>query len=428
MASIYKKSSIRLSYIGLTILYFFYFYKADLTFLGLPAVLHSQRICAAILFLIALPNPKEIRKLGTFFSYHSFKIIVKMNVMILAYMFIIILFIGRGTGETIIEPIINQILFGFLLLWSSLKLFKEIDYFMSIILGVHIIQTVIIWGCALSPDFMYFIDMTFNRSDWYSLVRVGYAGGIGCITSSGAVKFGFGLVACLYKYCKTRSMKYLLLYIVLLVTISMIARTGLFIALSGFLFILLYMKSFKLTTTYQLVILTIVIAVVSTFVNTNSSFFDARFGRFDQLQGEGIETWIDRGYLGNSEKSTTIIPPISWKTLLGTAIVSGKSGNGVEVNVDGGYIRQYVAFGLPLAVFFYFYIFSHFIRVSLKSKNRVSKYTLLYTTVVIAIGEFKEPYIYSIIPWSTFYIIAILSDITNTRNLKNKTLQPVIKV
>lgn len=390
--------------------FFFYFYKADLSFLGVPSALHSIRIVAVFSFVYYLLSHKVVIN-KALYAGNMLQRTIKFNLFILCYCFLIIMSIGQGTGRNITDDIINQLLFGFLMIWPLVAIFKSVDQFMNVLLGIHIIQSAIVWACVANPHFMFLLDATVNASDWYSDMRGSYAGGIGCITSAGAVKFAFAFVPCLYKYYKNPKWFYYVLFALFAATISMIARTGLILSGIAFLFMLLGSnQQKKFTKVVTALMLVIGVFIFFNSIDKNSSFYQEHLGRYDRFEEQnGLVSWVTDLYLAGDE---TIIPPLSSETIIGTTVTSGTSGNGIVVNADGGYIRSYVALGLPLAIIFYAFIFYSFIRVA-RSCNSETKKALYFCTIIFLIGEFKEPYMFSIVPWTTFYLIAILSQQEN---------------
>ena len=392
-----------------SVLFFFYFYKANLAFLGIPSALHTTRLVSLVYFAIFLFGGKNIIDKKTY-AAKCFKRTLIFLLFVLLYCYLIIFSIGKGDGRNVTDDIINQILFGFLMLFPLTSYFKNLDRLMSILLIVHIIQSIVVWACVINPSISLLLDLTVNASessDWFIEQRESYAGGIGCITSSGAIKFSFGLVACLYKYYIRPSVKYLILFAFFSVTISMIARTGLILALITLLFLLLGSNKQR---SYVKAVVAIVVLLVVFFAFSNidksSDFYYDHFRRFERFEEKkGVLTWVTDAYLAGE---TTIIPPLSYETMRGTTVTSGVSGDGIRVNADGGYIRNYVALGLPLAIFFYVFVFGTCFKLSWKSKDEVKK-ILLLCTVFLIIGEFKEPYLFTIIPWTLFYLIAFLS-------------------
>lgn len=393
-----------------SILFFFYFYKANFVFLGVPGALHSIRIVAFIYFIIFLLGKQYVFDKRTYMA-KSFKNVITLNLIIFVYCFLIILAIGSGKGRNITDDIINQIIFGFLMIYPLFSYFKTLDHFMNILLVVHILQSIVVWLCVLNPSISLLLDYTVNASelsDWYMERRSEYAGGIGCITSSGAIKFAFGLLACVYKYYMKPSVKYLALFVFFSVTICLIARTGLILCLIALIFLLIGSKRQNAFVKGTIAVLVIVggLLIIPEVIDRNSKFYYDNFRRFDRFEEKnGLQSWVTDAYLSGD---ATVIPPLTTETMWGTTITSGTSGNGITVNVDGGYIRSYVALGLPLAIFFYLFVFWNCFKVAFKSKD-VTRRILLLCTIFLIIGEFKEPFIFTITPWTMFYLIAFLS-------------------
>lgn len=400
--------------------FFFYLYQSSLEFLGLPKFLHSSRISSivfvlAALFIVLAKNSQHSIKVPI--TMRSLKSIIILNISLLIYMFALSTTLGRGEGSTMIEPIISLFIFGFVPMWAFSKIFRSLDEFMTILIITTIAQTIIIWLSIINPQLSVIIDNTFNVSEWYQSHRSGYAGGIGCITSQGVVRYAIGFIACLYKFNKKSSNSYLILYIIFLITASMISRTGLLVGFIGFFFFL-NIESHPSKSTIIWIGLTILVAyfIASYFLTNNIYLLEKYFSRYELLEGNGLKKWFIDYYFG--DEAGNIIPPISIETIIGTSITSGTSGNGIIVNADGGFIRLYVAFGLPLAIFFYYFVFKQLGYVIKRTFDPIDKKILFLFSILLIIGEFKEFYLYTIFPIPIFYLISILSERDRYENVR----------
>ena len=117
---------------------------------------------------------------------------------------------------------------------------------------------------------------------------------------------------------------------------------------------------------------------------------------------------------------STVLPPLSTETIVGTGVPSGTSGNGVTVIVDGGFFRLYVAYGLILAIIFYVFFLHLIFRVSFSFKNKDIRYTMLLMSALIIIGEIKEWSIYASCHVTMFFLMALLAyqDLKRTKQFE----------
>ena len=136
-------------------------------------------------------------------------------------------------------------------------------------------------------------------------------------------------------------------------------------------------------------------------------FIGERFYRYELLQDESA----DNGFFYNYLKSEDVkIPPLSIGTFFGVGMLSGISGNGYHVNVDGGFLRFYSAFGLPTTILYYFFVFGTFRILARKQKNRICKFIMYLFSLILIISEFKEPSFLSIWSLTIYFSTALLFD------------------
>ena len=112
-----------------SVLFFFYFYKANLAFLGIPSALHTTRLVSLVYFAIFLFGGKNIIDKKTY-AAKCFKRTLIFLLFVLLYCYLIIFSIGKGDGRNVTDDIINQILFGFLMLFPLTSYFKNLDRLM----------------------------------------------------------------------------------------------------------------------------------------------------------------------------------------------------------------------------------------------------------------------------------------------------------
>ena len=235
-----------------------------------------------------------------------------------------------------------------------------------------------------------------------------YAGGLACITAPGALKFSLGLIAVAYYINKFNKGIDIVLYIYFSIIITLIARTGLFVAGTGLIIVSL-VNTGKKDFSRRLKYITLLFVAIILFVTLISyfnlwGFLGNRLTRFNKLKS-GLYSGFFEGYLFQAGNH---IPSISWETIIGTGIVSGTSGNGVYIYADGGFFRLYVAYGLILCVVFYIHFFAHLIKVCKSTYTKTVFYTLVFLAATIIIAEIKEYTLYTQYFFCTFFTIATL--------------------
>jgi len=405
-------------YILMTFLVFCFTYQFDLQIFGFPNQLHSVRFAALMFYvLFGIETLKRTKKNDNNSNGIAFyKTIVNLHIGLFIYMLFLYFTIGLSEGEHMVVVLLNFFLFRLIPLYFCFKLFASIDELMHIVLWATLLQTVFIWISIINPTIGTAIDLVFNidNLEYVEGHRTGYAGGIGCITAPGYIRYSIGQIACFYLFSKGRKVLYALVILILFITGTLIARTGLFAGAIVIVFMLYHYfskKSIKAIVPLSIFSIILLLTVSNLFSNKNvSSFFEDRYGRMNKL----FENSRDQGFLNNGffddylHGQDNTLPPLSIETLIGIGVSSGTAGNGIKVNIDGGYLRVYAAYGLLLALFFYFFVFGKMYGLSRRTKNREVKLTLLLTLIMLIVAEYKEwtfygtPYIW------LFTLVAVL--------------------
>lgn len=419
-------------YLVMVILMFMYVYQFRIPIPILPPQMHSVRVASILIFFtavfrIAQDNKHGKKMMGMAAS--EFKKFVIIHCFLLFYVAILALAYGPWVGIHMVTVIINLFLFTFIPIVAFYKVIDTLYSFMVIVLWVTIIQTISIWISTVFPQVGLVIDATFN-SDFLDVdmtqMRLSYSGGIGCITSSGVVRYSLGFVACIYLFFTKSSQWYVILLLIFGLTCSMIARTGILVSLIAFLvFLFCLVKTKKIANLKSIVIPSVLVLLVyHVVINSNIylSFFDDRFVRTTKLVEEQkyASSIMDISFFqGYFEGENRKVPDISWETVIGTGVISGKSGNGIEVNVDGGYLRLYVGYGLILSVLFYLYLVFTLYKLSKNACPLPVKYALYLLLVIIFVSELKEWSIYSSCHLMVFFLMSLLAenDLANYRTL-----------
>ena len=379
-------------YALMSFLMFFYIYEFNFDAFGLSTYLTSRRVSVFILIILAFFSGKKFfwpqgiakKTLNTVIWFHVFLFI---------YSLVLLALVGRGTGSHVSDSILRLFLFGILPVFCFLQLFDSVEEFLYVVLIATLVQAGFILASLANPAFGEMLDITFSSGDNTEYLmghRSGYAGGIACITAPGCLRFSMGVVAAFYFAIKRNAFIPLLVFIVLSIIGTMVARTGMFIGLIGLIIISIRQGA---NNFFKYILIVILAFLAFLFFNNQIDiieYFD--FHRLeDLLFGTGGTDFVEGYFSGES----THIPPLTAEMVLyGTGIDSGVSGTGIQVNVDGGFLRLYAAYGLIICVLFYFVMFKCFLKNAYGTKDNIIKTTLLFFIIVILIGEMKEYTIY----------------------------------
>ncbi len=399
------------------VILFGYIYTFNLTILGFPSEIHSTRVTATIIILLGLVKyvTRNGNKQMVGAPKRSLRKQIVFHIVAFFYMIFLAVINGQWDGENMVTILPNFFYVTILPVFALFYLFDDLEEFMASIMVATVIQTFFIWICTTNPQTGLTVDILFNASEYTKEGRlVGYAGGLGCITAPGLLRYTTGFVASIYFLFKTKKTVFFILYLFFVFTGTMVARTGLFIGLVGLLIVFAFFFSknkFRTILTSALVVLLVLFFV--TLINQRSSnkdFFDERFQRMISLYEESQEKEVEEvSFFDNYiHSSSTYLPEISAETLIGTGVISGTSGSGIKVNVDGGFLRLYVGYGLILCVFFYLFFYSNLTRLALRAPDRINRYLLVTMTFFIFMGELKEWFIYSSCYFCFFYVAALL--------------------
>ena len=390
-----------------TILLFFYIYEFNFEVFGLPTAITSRRV-SILLFIVLLIYKSIVHDGGKIYTTMPVGCVAKclrrhflLQFGMLLYAFLVIVMVGSGQGNSIATDIVQYILFSMFPILLFYNYYDDLDCFMQAILYATIAQTVIIILCLCSSDFANVLDHTFATGETLEYItshRGGYAGGLACITAPGAFKYSLGLIACVYFILNKQQMRYLIMYFGFSVVITMISRTGLFIATVGFLIILWKTwQSKNNTSLFKVILSTILIllaAVIAYYVFDMREFFDNRLQRLFVLFENGFKAeFFD--YYFSGESIGNVYVEINSDTFWGIGITSGTSGNGVTVNVDGGFLRLIAALGVPMAMIFYLSLAIDLGRLQQNIGSKLHKSTMLFFISVLLMAEFKEYTIYA---------------------------------
>ena len=406
-------------YAGMSLIMFGFIFEFYLHAFGIPISITPSRIAAATITILAVykTRRKKNKKIMEGVPYKTFRKFCWFHVPIFLYMFLLYVIIGvQGDSRHMFTILIHAFVFRFLPIWAFYVCFDTFDELMKVLVLTMLIQTGFIWLCITEPSIKFFIDNTFHLSETYLYYGDTYAGGLGCITSQGLIRYAVGEVACVYLYFKKNNIVYVIYLLLFGLTGAMVARTGLIVIAICVCFILYYVLKKRrmviFSSLFVSVILTVLIA--NSVLNSNSSrkFLEDRFLRMAFLF-ENVRTanhiyditFFDK-YMHDE---ASVLPSISSETIIGSGVPSGTSGNGITVTIDGGFFRLYVAYGLILCIIFYFFFFTLLLKVCHSFISKEIRYTMYLMLVLIVIGEFKEWNIYSSCHVTFFFLMALLA-------------------
>ena len=407
-------------YASMSLLMFGFIFEFYLYAFGIPNFVTPSRIAAitiTILAILKIAKSKRNKKPFEGIPGKALRKFCWFHVPVILYMLLLYVTIGvQGDSRHMFTILIHTFVFRIIPIWAFYVYLDSLEELMNILVITMLIQTGFIWLCITNPTAKLIIDNTFHLSETYIYYRDTYAGGLGCITSQGLIRYAVGEVACVYLYYKKNNILYIALLLLFGLTGSMIARTGLVVVAICASFVLYYAFKRHRTNVLRTLLFSIILTLLSAYVilssNSSRNFLESRFTRMSELfeQTEDATDIYDVGFFDSYMHGTaTILPPITTETIVGTGVPSGTSGNGVTVNIDGGFFRLYVAYGLILAIIFYAFFLHLIFRVSFSFKNIDIRYTMLLMSALIIVGEFKEWSIYASCHVTIFFLMALLA-------------------
>lgn len=329
------------------------------------------------------------------------------NVFLLVYVFGLLQLFGRGDGNSPVKDYIQMLIILPLFYVSGNIIFRDIKDLMKVLYIGVIIQTIVILAALFIPSlttalFLLIPEGSFN-TDYFGgidmITQYGYHIGLGVFTSGGCLKMAIGQIGAFYYLVKSRGVRlcyHLFVFLLITIATSVVARTGLLISIIGLLVVFLVKKKQDVHRAFSYVFLVLLLVFITYLIITtffSASFLGDIFQRFVDTADRGIHDTYFKGYTG--EVGDNAIPPLCMETLIGLGITYGVSGAGITTITDGGFLRNYSAMGLIVALINYSIIISFFIRQYKSNKSYVNKGAILFLFLIMLIGEFKEYYIYS---------------------------------
>lgn len=337
------------------------------------------------------------------------------NIFLLLYVFGILQVFGTGDGDTPLNDYLQMLIILPFFYISGGYLFSDVEQLAKVLYIGVVIQSIIIIIGLFSPTITIGLTMLLPQGTLSELyggfeeaIAGGYKVGLGVFTSAGSLRMAIGQIGALYYLNKTKGAKlffHLILFLLVTIATSVVSRTGLLVSVVGLLVVFLVKLKQGGHRSGGFVILIIVLLVTGYTVVTSlftNNFLEDTFQRFIFTAEVGIHDGYFRGYLGEGGDNT--IPPISPETIIGLGITKGVSGSGITTITDGGFMRNYSAMGLVVAIINYIIISVIFFKQYKSTRTYEYKGILIYIFLIFIIGEFKEYYIYYISPMCFFFL------------------------
>ncbi|MBQ8319650.1 MAG: hypothetical protein IJX81_02115 [Clostridia bacterium] len=406
---------------------FLFLFEFNCSVFGLPTFVTTRRVAVGIMFLHVLLC-SSLKRTPRTTSATYYKKIILLQALMLAYAAILLIVIGRGSGEHVFNRIATFFLVGIFGAYIISRYFSSLEELMKTLLIACLVQAFFIVLFALVPTIGDRVDRFIGLYEGNaSLNRRGYLTGFACSAAPGMLCMVPGFAACIYFILKrpNKEFFFVALFSVLVFAATMIARTGLVIGLIGLFLIWLGGGKTKKGRGIKILLMFLGIFLFGfTFIVVFGlgDKITSLFNRVVDLLREGLWGDFFAAYFGQVAGSKTVIPPISLETIVGTGILSGTSANGVTVNVDGGFVRVYTALGLPMAIISYLSLFGNSIQAARKLSDPVFKYTMIFMVAYLFVGEFKEFFLYNGLAIATFFGMLLLYDKDSIKKERERKL------
>ena len=343
------------------------------------------------------------------------------NLFLFLYVLIVLIVFGFGEGENILGSLAYFLLFMPVSFLFFSKTIKSADQLMHYLSMITLIQSIIIFISIVNGEFASKIDYIFNQNQYFDFAlmrKQGYPGGIWCITSTGAMQLSLGLISSSYFIIKKRNklLNYCLFIFFSFISIA-VARTAIVVVGACAIILLFSIIAEKGWESLKGILAISIIAIALVIILNQPSVKDslpAMFKRVFELKERGLYNGFFSGYFNGK---TTIIPKIQADTIIGTGITSGISGQGIEINADGGFVRMYCAIGLPLSIVFYGLLIWIIFKCFKACDYSVDKLSIIMFGIVFIIGEFKEPFFYKKYFWLVIFLFVYFMQKSNPYNL-----------
>ena len=279
------------------------------------------------------------------------------------------------------------------------------------------IQAIIIIAALFLPTLAIALSLLFPEGSYNTekmggfegAINYGYKVGLGVFTSLGCLKMALGQIGACFFLIKSRGLKlffHLIMYLLIAVATTAVARTGMLISAVGLLSVFIAKNKQGGHRALGFVFLLLFLLFLGYFLLTflfATDFLENTFVRLVRTVDNGLYGSFFEDYSGGG--GMNVIPPICFETIIGLGITYGTSGSGITTITDGGFMRNYSAMGLIVVIVNYLIISFFFLKQYKVSKSFEYKGVISYLFIVLLIGEFKEYYIYYFSPMCIAFLI-----------------------
>lgn len=318
---------------------------------------------------------------------------ILVNTFILIYTYLVAIYRNTlGNGITIVSSVFNFFIFVVIYPYFSTSLFESPEDFSKSMLYASFIQSVIVIISFLVPGARTFIESiqynpeNFSRYYW-RIIGLGIAG------AGGSVYLFTGLMSAGYLYLKKQlRLKDSLAAMIIIVSIVLVGRTGLYCVIALFVFFavrnMLFVNKIKIKDLKIVVGIIVVIIILGFIVGQlniiNKALFSYTINRaFELFSSSGMDIV---NYL-------TSIPPLTMETIVGTGITRGTTSSGLYFWNDNGYVQRYGAMGLIACIISYL-SYIYLVIMTSKKLPKSEKSYIIFCLLLLYIIEYKEPFIY----------------------------------
>lgn len=341
------------------------------------------------------------------------------NIFLLLYISVILQLFGSGDGITPLKDYSYMLIMLPVFYITGCCFFRNTKELMKILYIGVIIQAFIIILALFLPTLtialtLLFPEGAYNTDEQFGgmqyAIAEGYKIGLGVFSSAGSLKMAVGQIGACYYLINSRGGafgRHLLMYLLIALASSLVARTGFLISALGLLCV--FIVKLKQGAKMGPVFLTFFAVFFGYFIITTIfpiRILDSVFQRLIDTAQNGIYETYFRGYSG--EIGNNQIPPLSMETLIGLGITYGVSGSGITTITDGGFMRNYSAMGLIVASINYIVIFVFFFKQFKACGSYENRGIILFMLLIFLVGEFKESFIYYVSPMCFFFLIFYL--------------------
>jgi len=254
---------------------------------------------------------------------------------------------------------------------------------------------------------------TINYAEGYKFRGLASSGGAGLSITLPIIS----IISAYLLFIKHLSfIKFLLITFIILVTGTLIGRTGLIQTVFLNLFYLFYFKKYIILSfsKYKSQIL-----IFISFITTTIFLISLLLDYYNDTFGLGFTNYAFKFFLDGKEgleEEGTVPILINYVSVLPTSfpyffIGYGFYGGSVFANwTDSGFARTFLSLGFPIGLFYYFLI----LRIFIKSLS-FNKFLLIPILIILCIAELKEPLLYSGVASRSFLLISLYYYTTNTK-------------